>query len=240
MIDLNSDMGELHALFEDGTYFQLLDYVTSINLACGGHAGNTIMMRGLSSEAIPKGINIGAHPSYPDKENFGRIDMDIEPEALIETIMDQIQQLNKIVTEEGYKISHVKPHGALYNRAAKDKSIADLIGKAVFKIDPTLKMVGLAGSAMVTVWRTMGFHVLEEAFADRAYDADGSLRNRHLDQALITNPEQAAVQAKRIAEEGKVVAFDKSEINVKAQTLCIHSDTPNALEIAKKVYHELN
>jgi len=235
MIDINSDMGELTHLFEDRTYHRLIDHVTSINLACGGHAGNTTMMIELSKLAKIKNVKIGAHPGYPDPDNLGRAEMEMDPGDLKKTILEQIRRLGEIVHEEKEELSHVKPHGALYNRAAKDKTISRLIGQAVLEFNPNLIMIGLSESVMLQVWQDMGLQTMAEAFGDRIYESDGSLRNRNLDHALITNPKKAAQQAQMIINVGKVISFEGREINVNAQTICIHSDTPNALDIAKKV-----
>jgi len=235
MIDINSDMGELTHLFEDRTYHRLIDHVTSINLACSGHAGNTTMMIELSKLAKIKNVKIGAHPGYPDPDNLGRAEMEMDPGDLKKTILEQIRRLGEIVHEEKEELSHVKPHGALYNRAAKDKTISRLIGQAVLEFNPNLIMIGLSESVMLQVWQDMGLQTMAEAFGDRIYESDGSLRNRNLDHALITNPKKAAQQAQMIINVGKVISFEGREINVNAQTICIHSDTPNALDIAKKV-----
>ena len=240
MIDINSDMGELTHLFEDRTYHRLIDHVTSINLACGGHAGNTIMMTELSKLAKMKNVRIGAHPGYPDPDNLGRAVMNMDPGELTKTTLEQIRRLGEIVSAENGELSHVKPHGALYNQAAKDRAISRSIGEAVLKFNPNLVMIGLAGSVMLHVWQKMGLQVMGEAFADRTYESDGSLRNRQLDLALITNPEKAALQAQMITDEGRVISFDGTEININAQTICVHSDTPNALEIAIKVNKRMN
>ena len=240
MIDINSDMGELTHLFEDRTYHRLIDHVTSINLACGGHAGNTIMMTELSKLAKMKNVRIGAHPGYPDPDNLGRAVMNMDPGELTKTTLEQIRRLGEIVSAENGELSHVKPHGALYNQAAKDRAISRSIGEAVLKFNPNLVMIGLAGSVMLHVWQEMGLQVMGEAFADRTYESDGSLRNRQLDLALITNPEKAALQAQMITDEGKVISFNGTEININAQTICVHSDTPNALEIAIKVNKRMN
>ena len=240
MIDINSDMGELTRLFEDRTYHRLIDHVTSINLACGGHAGNTIMMTELSKLAKMKIVRIGAHPGYPDPDNLGRAVMNMDPGELTKTTLEQIRRLGEIVSAENGELSHVKPHGALYNQAAKDRAISRSIGEAVLKFNPNLVMIGLAGSVMLHVWQEMGLQVMGEAFADRTYESDGSLRNRQLDLALITNTEKAALQAQMIIDEGKVISFDGTEININAQTICVHSDTPNALEIAIKVNKRMN
>ncbi|MGY8763691.1 MAG: 5-oxoprolinase subunit PxpA [Fidelibacterota bacterium] len=240
MIDINSDMGELTHLFEDRTYHQLIDHVTSINLACGGHAGNTTMMTELSKLAKLKNVRIGAHPGYPDPDNLGRAVMNMDPRDLTQTILEQIRRLGEIVSAENEQLFHVKPHGALYNQAAKDKTISRSIGEAVLKFDPNLVMIGLSGSIMLHVWQDMGLQIMEEAFGDRTYESDGSLRNRDLDHALITDPKKAAQQAQMITNEGKVISFDGSDIHINVQTICIHSDTPNALDIAKKVNEYIN
>ena len=240
MIDINSDMGELTHLFEDRMYHRLIDHVTSINLACGGHAGNTIMMTELSKLAKMKNVRIGAHPGYPDPDNLGRAVMNMDPGELTKTTLEQIRRLGEIVSAENGELSHVKPHGALYNQAAKDRAISRSIGEAVLKFNPNLVMIGLAGSVMLHVWQEMGLQVMGEAFADRTYASDGSLRNRQLDLALITNPEKAVLQAQMITDEGKVISFNGTEININAQTICVHSDTPNALEIAIKVNKRMN
>ena len=240
MIDINSDMGELTHLFENRTYHRLFDHVTSINLACGGHAGNTIMMTELSKLAKMKNVRIGAHPGYPDPDNLGRAVMNMDPGDLTQTILEQIRRLGEIVSAANEQLSHVKPHGALYNQAAKDRTISRSIGEAVLKFDPSLVMIGLSGSVMLHVWQDMGLQIMEEAFGDRTYESDGSLRNRDLDYAFITDPKKAAQQAQMITNEGKVISFDGSDIHLNAQTICIHSDTPNALDIAKKVNEYIN
>ena len=240
MIDINSDMGELPHLFKDRTYHRLIDHVTSINLACGGHAGNTIMMTELSKLAKMKNVRIGAHPGYPDPDNLGRAVMNMDPGDLTQTILEQIRRLGETVSAANEQLSHVKPHGALYNQAAKDRTISRSIGEAVLKFDPNLVMIGLSGSVMLHVWQDMGLQIMEEAFGDRTYESDGSLRNRDLDHALITDPKKAAQQAQMITNEGKVISFDGSDIHINAQTICIHSDTLNALDIAKKVNESIN
>ena len=235
MIDVNSDVGEFPHLLEDGTYYQLMDYITSINIACGGHAGDYNLMKAMIRMGIEKNVTIGAHPGYPDKENFGRKIMVMNPPDIMDTIMKQIENLFEIAVAEKTELQHVKPHGALYNQAAKSSTIAHAIGLAVKKIDPQLTIVGLSDSLMIDTWKEMGLNVAGEAFADRAYEADGSLRNRELENALITNPTQAAKQAMMIIKSGEIISMDGNILSINAQTICIHSDTPNALAIAKAV-----
>ena len=239
MMDINSDMGEINRLLDDGTYEKLMNYVTCINVACGGHAGDETMMAAMVALAKDKGVNVGAHPSYPDKENFGRIDMDMDQNELLDSVRDQIQLLVDIGAENGVELTHVKPHGALYNRAVNDEGVAQTIGKAIMQVNPSLKVMGLAGSNMLTVFKTLGLEPVGEAFADRSYESDGTLRNRKYDDALITDPDKAAFQAKNMVE-GTVISFEGKAIEMNAQTICIHSDTPNAVAIAEAVREEIN
>ena len=234
-MDINCDMGEIPRLLKNNVYSDLMDHVTSISLACGGHAGDTEMMRELVIIAKKKNVKVGAHPSYPDRENFGRLELDMASEELLSSIWSQVYSLLKIAEEENISVSHIKPHGALYNQAAKDAQVARVIGDAVDRIDPHLNITCLSGSLMVRVLEDMGLKVVQEAFADRTYERNGSLRNRNLDHALITSPQKAADQARLIIERNKVIAFDGSEVSIEAQTICIHSDTPNAVAIAEEV-----
>jgi UPF0271 protein len=239
MMDINSDMGEINRLLDDGTYEKLMEYVTSINVACGGHAGDETMMAAMVALAKEKDVNVGAHPSYPDKENFGRIDLDMDQNELLDSVRDQIQLLVDIGAETSVELTHVKPHGALYNRAVNDECVAQTIGISIMQVDPSLKVMGLAGSKMLTVFKALGLEPVGEAFADRSYESDGTLRNRKYDDALITDPDKAAFQAKNMVE-GTVISFEGKAIEMNAQTICIHSDTPNAVAIAEAVREEIN
>ena len=234
-MDINCDMGEIPRLLKDNVYSDLMDHVTSINLACGGHAGDLSMMRELIRIAKRKNVRIGAHPSYPDRENFGRLVLEMDSEELLRSICDQVRSLIKIAEEESVSISHIKPHGALYDQAAKDAHLARVIGSAVDRVEPDLDIICLSGSSMVRILEDMGLKVVQEAFADRTYERDGGLRDRRSDRALITDPQKAADQARSIIEDKKIITFDGSEISVQAQTLCVHSDTPNAIAIAQEV-----
>ena len=165
-------------------------------------------MKTMIRMGIEKNMNIGAHPSFPNKENFGRKTMIMNPSDIKDTIMKQIENLFEIASEERTKVKHVKPHGALYNQAAKSSTISNAIGLAVKQIDPQLTIVGLSDSLMIDIWKEMDLNVAEEAFADRAYEADGSLRNRELENALITNPTSAAKQAMMIIKSGEIISLD--------------------------------
>ena len=239
MIDINCDMGELNELMDDGTYESLMDHVTSINVACGGHAGDDVMMNTMVKLAKDKKVNIGAHPSYPDKENFGRYEIDISISDLKDSISTQIINLIDIANKNGSELSHVKPHGALYNKAAEDKGLAMLIGEVVKSIDPLLPIMCLAGSQMITVLESIGLKAMPESFADRTYEPDGTLRKRSYSNALISNPQIASKQAFNIYYKKRIIAHEGSEFSIDSETICIHSDTENALKIAKAVKHKL-
>ena len=240
MIDINCDMGEINTLLDNGTYEALMDHVSSINIACGGHAGDEKMIRTMVKTAKEKKVKIGAHPSYPDRKNFGRYEMDITDEDLSISILEQITRVIDIAAEQNYSISHIKPHGALYNKAARDERLATLIGEVITSIDPSLPVMCLAGSKMVSILKDMGLNVLRESFADRTYEADGSLRKRNLSNALIVNPQIATMQAYNILKNNKLVAHNGIEITIQSDTVCIHSDTPDALKIAIAVNNKLN
>ena len=239
MIDINSDMGEIQGLLDDNTYAAMLPYVTSINIACGGHAGNDDMMTAMVSMAKGHNVNIGAHPSYPDRKYFGRRAMAMTPAEISETIAKQILRLQNIADKNGCELSYVKPHGALYNTAINDPGVAFAIGEGVQSVSEYLPLVGLARSKMLTVWKKMGLKSIGEGFADRAYESDGSLRSREFVDALITDPEKAAQQAVDIAKNETLTAIDGNELNIKVKTICIHSDTPNAIAISKAVHTAL-
>jgi UPF0271 protein len=238
-MDLNCDMGELPEAIADGTQEALMPSFTSVNVACGGHAGDEQTMKMTIQEALRWKLAIGAHPGYPDRVNFGRLEMKLPPEAIVETVFEQVQALAEIAVACGARLVHVKPHGALYNQAVRNRELAEAIAQGVAQWSREVVLVGLAGSPMLDVFRNAGFAVAAEAFADRRYEPDGTLRSRKFDDALIRNPEEAAWQALSIAERGIVISNDGSEVAVDAQTLCIHGDTPGAVNIAATVARTL-
>jgi UPF0271 protein len=238
-IDLNCDMGEFAAAVADGTQEQLMRSLTSVNIACGGHAGDAQTMRATIEQALRRGVAIGAHPGYADRENFGRVELRRSAEEVAESVYEQVRALASIAEECGARVGHVKPHGALYNQAARDPQLARAIARGVARWNRKVVMVGLAGSLMLAVFREAGFLVAAEAFADRRYEADGSLRPRRFADALIREPEEAAQQVLRIVEQESVVASDGTEVTIAAQTICIHGDTPGAAEIAARVAEAL-
>ena len=269
-IDLNCDMGELPEAIDDGTQEALLRSITSANVACGGHAGDERTMRTTIGQAMRAGVAVGAHPGYPDRENFGRLELKMPPEAVAESVFEQVRALADVAAACSAKLVHVKPHGALYNQAVKNRELAEAIAKGVAKavgLHDVLKnpvhchpersegsafprnvsegwsreivLVGLAGSPMLEVFRQAGFAVAAEAFADRRYEPDGTLRSRKFENALIRDPAEAAKQALSIAQRGIVTAHDGTEVKLNAQTICIHGDTPGAPQIAAAVARTL-
>lgn len=237
-IDINSDLGESPRALANGSDFELMRFITSANIACGGHAGDESTMKQTLAAACELQVAVGAHPGYPDRANFGRVEMPISPQEIEDTVRDQILSLLREAEKLGTPLAHVKPHGALYH-AARDRQVAEAIGRAAISIDPGLVMVGQAGSATLTYWREMGLRCAGEAFADRAYEKDGKLRNRNLPGALLDSPARAAQQALDIVSLHRATTHDGNELTVKAETLCIHSDTPNAAAIAREVKNRL-
>jgi 5-oxoprolinase (ATP-hydrolysing) subunit A len=238
-IDLNCDMGELPEAIADGTQEALMPSFTSVNVACGGHAGDEQTMRTTIEQALRWRLAIGAHPGYPDRANFGRLELDRSRQAIADSIYDQVQALAAVAARCGVRLTHVKPHGALYNQAVHNRQLAEAIAKGVARWRREIVLVGLAGSPMLDVFREAGFPAAAEAFADRRYEPDGTLRSRKHPDALIRDPAEAARQALHIVTQGAVVARDGSEVAVTAQTLCIHGDTPGAPEIAATVAQTL-
>lgn len=238
-IDLNCDMGEVPEAIADGTQEALMRSITSVNIACGGHAGDEQTMKTTIEQALRWKLAIGAHPGYPDRANFGRLELKLPLKEISSFIYEQVKTLADVAARCGPRVVHVKPHGALYNQAVRNRELAEAIAKGVARWNRDAVLVGLAGSPMLDVFREAGFGVAAEAFADRRYEADGTLRSRKFEDALIRNPEEAAWQALGIAERGVVIANDGTEVSVNAQTLCIHGDTPGAPEIAATVARTL-
>ncbi len=215
-IDLNCDLGE--GMDNDEA---IMPYLTSANIACGFHAGDEQTMRETLRLAKRFGVNAGAHPSWNDRENFGRKEMNVSPEEAERLVIEQIQVLATIAKEEGVMLTHVKPHGALYNQSAKDIQLATAIARAVKTSSMDLILVGLAGSRSLEAGRAMGIRVAAEGFPDRGYNADGSLMSRLLPGALIESPEEVAKHAIELVKTGRM------------DTLCLHGDHPHAAENAK-------
>jgi UPF0271 protein len=238
-IDINADLGEFEESLASGTDFELMRYITSANIACGGHAGNQQTMRQTLSAARDLKVTVGAHPGYPDRANFGRVESPLSPIEIEASVGHQIAALVKIAESLDMRLVHVKPHGALYHAANTKREVALAIGRAVKAINPQLVMVGQAGSPALDVWHSMGLRFAAEAFADRAYEPDGTLRKRTLPGALLDDPERAAQQAIDIVVRHKIIASDGSELTIEANTICIHSDTPDSVAIAREINQRL-
>jgi len=235
-LDLNADVGEGHPDADAA----LLQLVTSANVACGLHAGDPQTMRATVALAIKQGVAVGAHPSYNDREGFGRRAQRLTADAICELLLYQIGALDAIARVEGTPLHHVKPHGALYNQAESDAALAAAIIAAVRAFDPALRLVGRAGSAMARAAREVGHPFTPEAFADRRYRPGGTLLPRSEAGAVLTDPEEVARQVRSLVTNGEVVASDGSRVPVAFETLCLHGDTPGSSVLAARIRRELH
>ena len=227
-VDLNCDMGEIRGLADDGTQDLLLQSVSSVNISCGAHAGNELLILETIEAAARASVSVGAHPGYPDPSNFGRMRLRMKANDLLASIHEQLVLLEKLCNRCGVAVRHVKPHGALYNEAATDPDVAGAVAEAVAKWRAGALIFGFSGSPTLSVYRQFGLNAWREAFADRRYEKDGSLRVRSRAGALIEQPLEAAEQALALAAEGL------------AETICVHSDTPGSVAIARAVRLRLN
>jgi UPF0271 protein len=235
-IDLNADVGESTA----GDESALLCCVTSVNIACGFHAGDPALIRKTVRLAHAHGLNVGAHPSLADREGFGRRSVSVEPARVEDEVLYQLSALMGIAAAESVSLSHVKPHGALYHMTALDESTAAAVARAARLVSPALRVVGLAGSKLISVARNAGLSTLSEAFVDRAYEPDGQLVPRERPGAVIHDLHRVVEQALRLVLHHRVLSMDGStEVTIAAETLCIHGDTPDAPRLAEAVRRSL-
>ncbi|MDP9373522.1 MAG: LamB/YcsF family protein [Chloroflexota bacterium] len=234
-IDLNSDMGESFGRWALGHDEALLDHVSSANVACGFHAGDPRVMARTVALARAKGVAVGAHPGFPDLAGFGRREIATTPDEVTTDVLYQLGALDAFCRAAGVSLRHVKPHGALYNQIAVDERLATATAEAVARFNRDLILVGLPGSAVERAAAAAGLPFAREAFADRAYNADGTLASRRLPGAVIADPARVAERAARMATAGRVGTVDGGEIGLAADTLCIHGDTPGAVELARTV-----
>lgn len=234
MIDMNCDLGEGYGRYSVGDDNAIMAYVTSVNIACGFHAGDPAVMRKTVDLAATAGVSVGAHPGYPDIQGFGRREMNMDPEDVSAMIQYQIGALTAFTTAKGIRLTHVKPHGALYNTAARDPLIAQAIARAVHALDPDLILYGLSGSELTRAGRSAGLKVFEEVFADRSYEEDGTLSPRHLSGAVLAESE-ALDQVKEMIEHGRVRTRTGAVIPLKADTICVHGDHPSAIRLAARI-----
>jgi UPF0271 protein len=234
-IDLNCDLGESFGAWRLGADEEILPFVTSASVACGFHAGDPGTMRRTVRAALAHGVAIGAHPGLPDLQGFGRRAMEVSPEEAYDLVLYQVGALQAFAAAAGVVLQHVKPHGALYNLAAARPPLAEAIARAVRDVDHGLVLYGLSGSHLVAAGRAAGLRTASEAFADRGYAPDGSLVSRRESAALVTDPEEVARRALRMAREGRVRAVDGTDVEVEADTLCVHGDSPGAADLARRL-----
>ncbi|MGY4385892.1 UPF0271 protein [Pedobacter sp. UYP24] len=233
--DLNCDMGESFGAFTIGNDTAIMPFVSSVNIACGFHAGDPSVMRTTVRNALAHNLLIGAHPGLPDLPGFGRREMAISPQEVFDIVVYQIGALNAFVKSEGGRMHHVKPHGALYNMAAVRKDLADAIAKAVYKVDPDLLLYGLSNSEMISSAAAIGLATASEVFADRTYQPDGTLTSRSKSNALLTDDKLAIDQVIKMVKEQIVIAENGAVVPINADTICIHGDGPHALEFARLI-----
>lgn len=234
-IDLNCDLGE-----GAGHDAELMPLITSASIACGIHAGDGDTMRRTVELALRHGVGIGAHPSLDDRAHFGRRELPVSPDEVQVLVLTQTRLLQIIARQCGARVAHVKPHGALYNMAARDPALAAAVAGAVHEADPGLILFGLAGSELLPAGRARGLRVASEVFADRTYQADGSLTPRAQPGALIEDANAAVAQVRQMVRDGVVTATDGSKVPITADTVCLHGDGPHAVFFANRLRTELN
>ncbi|UCZ53107.1 LamB/YcsF family protein [Bacillus shivajii] len=235
VIDLNCDLGESFGHYKLGEDEQVLNDITSANIACGFHAGDYNVMHRTVKLALEKEVAIGAHPGLPDLAGFGRRYMEFSPQEVFNMVVYQMNALNGFTSLYGVPIHHIKPHGALYNIAASNYSIAEAVAKAVIKTDKQLILYGLANSELIKAGKEVGLKTAEEVFADRTYKEDGTLTPRTKENALIHDTDQAVAQVLQMVKQGTVTSTNGTEVAIQADTLCVHGDSPQALQFVKTI-----
>ena len=238
-VDLNSDLGESFGRYTLGLDEQVIPLVTSVNVACGMHAGDPVVMRRTVKLAAEAGIAVGAHPGYPDLQGFGRRNMALSPDEGYAYVLYQVGALAAFCRAEGVKLAHVKPHGQLYNRAAIDAPFAQAIAQAVADFNPDITLVALAGGELARAGKAAGLHVAQEFFADRNYTDEGTLVSRTQDNATITDEEFAVARVVRVIQEGSIESITGKTIDIAADTICVHGDNAHALEFARDIRRAL-
>ncbi|MGG1631520.1 LamB/YcsF family protein [Rossellomorea sp. NRS-1567] len=240
IIDLNCDLGESFGTYTIGQDEEMMKFVSSVNIACGFHAGDPLVMKQTVTNALSHNLKIGAHPGLPDLQGFGRRMIHITPEEAYALVQYQTGALLAFVKAQGGKLSHVKPHGALYNMAAKDSELAASIAEAVYALDPKLTLFGLSQSELTKAGEEIGLRVAHEVFADRTYQSDGSLTPRSLPNAVLHDENEVEKQVLRMVEKQEVVSTDGEVLSIKADTICLHGDNMAALNLAKRLYEKLS
>jgi len=241
-IDMNSDVGESFGVYKLGLDEEVIPNITSANIACGFHAGDPGVMRKTVTLAKQFGVEVGAHPGFPDLLGFGRRNVDATFEEIQDYVVYQTGALQAFASSQGLKLQHVKAHGSLYNMAVANPKIWDAMAEAVAKVDREIILVVLASSkrdSLLEIGKRYGLRIAFEAFPDRAYTKEGSLVSRREKGAVLHDHQIVAQRALKMALEGKVVAIDGTEIELKADTLCVHGDNPAAVEMVKRIRQEL-
>lgn len=238
-VDLNSDLGESFGCYKIGMDEEVLKHITSANIACGFHAGDPIQMDKTVKLAMKNNVQIGAHPGFMDVIGFGRREMKISKDEIKAYVKYQLGALNSFVISNGAKIQHVKAHGALYNMAAKDYEISLSIAQAVYEVDKNIILLGLANSSIIDAGKDVGLRVANEVFADRAYNSDGTLVSRSLEGSIIYDTNIAIKRVIKMVKENKVEDINGKDIDIKADSICVHGDNPKAIEFVKNIKSEL-
>lgn len=234
-IDINSDTGESFGAYSIGHDAGLFRSITSANVAAGFHAGDPSVLRATIRLAKANGVAVGAHPGFPDLVGFGRRELNVTPQEAEDFVLYQIAAVAGVAAADGVRIQHVKPHGALFNMAVRNKELAAAIAGAVVAFDKTLILFGLPGSEILNAGRAAGLRVAAEVFADRAYEPDGSLASRRKPNSVIHDPDAVVARAVRMVKERTVVAIDGSVVPLEADTICVHGDTPGSDDLAAKI-----
>ena len=238
-VDLNCDLGESFGNYTCGLDAEVIPHISSANVACGFHASDPLVMAKTVAQSKQRGVAIGAHPGYPDLVGFGRRNMTVSPAELKAMVQYQIGALRAFCDAQGVEMQHVKPHGAMYNMAAKDRKLADAICEAIKEVDASLILLGLSGSQMLVAAEEIGLPWASEVFADRAYEDDGSLTPRSLPGSVITDEEEAIRRVLQMVREGTVTARNGNTIPIRADSICLHGDGVKAVEFARRIRAEL-
>lgn len=238
-VDLNCDLGESFGAYTIGLDNEVIAHVSSVNVACGYHAGDPLVMEKTVAAAKAAGVAVGAHPGFPDLMGFGRRNMVVSPKEVKAYVKYQLGALMAFAAAEGIRLQHCKPHGALYNMAGKDMDLALAIAEAIAEVDKNIILLGLANSKMIDAGKQLGLRVANEVFADRAYQADGSLVPRKLPGAVIHDKDEAIARTVRMVTEGKVTAITGEEVEIAAHSICVHGDNPSAVEFVKNIRTQL-
>ncbi|MBO5973899.1 MAG: LamB/YcsF family protein [Clostridia bacterium] len=238
-VDLNCDLGESFGNYTCGMDASVIPHISSANVACGFHAGDPLVMQKTVALAAKHGTAVGAHPGFPDLVGFGRRNMAVSPAELKAMVIYQVGALKAFCLSQGVTLQHVKPHGAMYNMAAKDRKLADAICETIAEVDSNLILLGLSGSEMLKAAKAKGLRCASEVFADRAYESDGSLTPRALEDSVITDEEEAIKRVLQMVKSGTVVARNGQVIPIEADSICLHGDGVKAVEFARRIRQAL-